>query len=103
MATVAPDPCVKVNAIADSNLMLSVYLIKHRYRVSIDVTFVDVTLAEVMKLAGQREINKDSTEGSVATPTVHTKYWSKTLKGLEGYIRTFHGVNGTPLSYAVRK
>ena len=44
----------------------------------------------------------DSTEGSVTTPTVHIKDWYKTLEGLKEYIRTLHGVNGTPLSNVVR-
>ena len=42
-------------------------------------------------------------EVSITTPTVHTKDWLKTLEGVEEYLRTSCGVNGTPLSYFVRK
>ena len=42
----------KMNARVQSNLMLAVYFIKHQDRVSIDVTFRNVTLVGVRKLAG---------------------------------------------------
>ena len=62
--------------------MLAVYLIKHRDSVSRYVTFRNVMLAGVRKLAGQREMENDATEFSVTNPTVHTKYWSDTLEGV---------------------
>ena len=37
-ATIAPEPGVKVNSIAKSNLMLALYFINHQDRVSRDVT-----------------------------------------------------------------
>ena len=97
--TIATKPGVKVNARAASNLILTVYLIKHQDRVYIDVAFRNVTLEGVRKLSGQHEMEEDSMEVSVTTPTVHTKDWLKTLEGVEEYLRTFRGVNGTPLSY----
>ena len=97
------EPGAKVNSRAYNNLMLAVYFIIHRDRVSRDVTFMNVTLAGVRKLSDQREMEEDATEGSVTNPNVHTNNWSKALKGIEEYIRTFRGVNGAPLSYVVRK
>ena len=41
--------------------MLAVYFVKHRYRVSRDVTFRNVTLAGVRKLASQNEMEEDAT------------------------------------------
>ena len=77
--------------------------IKHRDRVSIDVTFRNVTLAGVRKLAVKREMEEDAVEGSVTTPKVHTNDRTKTLEGVKEYLRTFRGANGAPLSYMVRK
>ena len=54
------------------------------------------------KLAGQREMEEDSTEGYVKTLMVHTKDFSNTLEGVEEYICTLRGVNFTPLLYVVR-
>ena len=71
--------CVKVNQISESNLILVVYFIKHRYRVSIDVNFRNVTLSGVRKLSRQREMEDDAMEGSVTTPRVHTNDLLKTL------------------------
>ena len=102
-ATVAPYPCVKVNARDESNLMLAVYFIKHQYRVSRYVTFGDVMLAGLRKIAGQHELEEDATEISVANLRVQTKDWLKTLEGVEEYIRMFCGVNGTSLSYVASK
>ena len=98
-----PDPGVKVNARAESNLMLDVYFINHRDRVSRDVNFRNVMLAWVRKLARQREIEEDSTEVYVTYIEVHNNDRLKILEGVEEYIRTFRGVNGAPLSYVVRK
>ena len=72
-------PGDKVNARAESNLMFVVYFIKHRYRVSIDVTFRNMTLSGVRKLSRQREMEDDAMAGSVTTPRVHTSDWLKTL------------------------
>ena len=102
-ATVAPYLCVKVNARDESNLMLAVYFIKHQYRVSRYVTFGDVMLAGLRKIAGQHELEEDATEISVANLTVQTKDWLKTLEGIKDYLRTFRGINVTPLLYVVRK
>ena len=77
-----PDPSFKVNARAEINLMLAVYFAKHQDRVSRDVTFRNVTLSGVRKPAGQREMEEDATEGSVTTPKVHTKNWSKKLESV---------------------
>ena len=38
-----------------------------------------------------------ATEGSVITPMVNTKDWSKTLEGVEDYIFTFRVINFTSL------
>ena len=96
-ATGALDPGVKVNARDQSNLMLDVYFINNRYRVSRDVTFRNVTLAGVRKFSSQREMEEYATEGSVATPMVYIKDWSNMLEVVEEYLRTFYGANGTPL------
>ena len=98
-----PDPGVKVNARAESNLMLAVYFTKHNDRVSRDVTFLNVMLAGVRKLAGKREMGEDSTEGSATASKVHNSNWLNTLEIVEEYLRKFRGVNGAPLSYVVRK
>ena len=71
-STGEPDPGVKVNTRAESNSMLDVYFIKHQDRFSRDVIFINLTLAGVRKLASQREMEEDSTEGSIATPKVQT-------------------------------
>ena len=64
-----------MNARAGSNLILVVYFIKNLDRISRDVAFGDVMLEGVTKLAGQREMEEYYIEGSVSTPTVHTKDW----------------------------
>ena len=92
-----------MNARAEINLILDVYFVKHKDRVSRDVTFINLMLAVVGKLFDQREMEEDSTEGLVTTPTIHTKDWLKTLEGIKDYLRTFRGINGTPLLYVVRK
>ena len=83
--------------------MLALYFIKHLDRVSRYVTFRNVTLAGVSKLAGQHEMEEYAMEGSVITPMVHTKDWPKTLESVEEYLFTFCGVNGTSLSYVAKK
>ena len=103
MATGDPGPGVKVNARYSNNLMLAVYFINNKDRFSRDVTFRNVILAGVRKLAGQHEMEEYYTEGSVTTPKVHTNDWSKTLEGVEEYLRTLCGLNSSPLSYVVRK
>ena len=87
-----------MNARSESNLILAVYFIKHRYRVSRDVNFRNVMLAWVRKLASQREIEEDSTEVYVTYIEVHNNDRLKILEGVEEYIRTSRGVNFPPLS-----
>ena len=82
--------------------MLAVYFIKHRDRVSIDVTFINLVLAGVRKPTSQGEMEEYSTEGSIINPTVNTKDWPKTVKSVEEYLRMFHSVNDTPLSDVMR-
>ena len=60
-------------------------------------------LEGVRKLAGQREMEEDTTEGSIMTPKVHNNNWQKTLEGVEEYLCTFCHVNGASLSYVARK
>ena len=60
-------------------------------------------LAGVSKIDGQHEMEEDATEGYIKTSMVHTKDWSKTLKGVEGYLRTLCGINVTALSYVAKK
>ena len=71
--------CVKVNQISESNLILAVYFIKHRDRVSRYVNFRNMMLARVKKIVSQREMEEDSTEGSVTTPNIHKHDWLKTV------------------------
>ena len=52
--------------------MLAVYFMKHQDRVSRYVTFRNVKIAGVRKIACQREMGEDSTEVSVTNPKVHT-------------------------------
>ena len=67
------------------------------------MTFVYVTLEGVMKFSSKRKMEEDTMEGSVETPTVYTNDWSNMLEGVEDYIRNFHGLNETLMSYVVRK
>ena len=99
----SPYPGVKLNARSKSNLIIDVYFIKHQDRFSRDVNFKVLELAEVRKLAVQREMGEDATEGSITTPRVHTNDWLKTLEDVEEYLRIFPGVNCVPLMYAMRK
>ena len=87
MATGDPEPDAKVNARAESNVMLAEYFVKHRDRVSRDVTFRNMTFTGARKLAGQHEMEEDATEGSVKTPKVNYKDLLKTLEGVEEYLR----------------
>ena len=43
-------------------------------------------LAGTRKIVGQREMEEYATEGSVTTPMVNTKDWSKKLEGIEEYL-----------------
>ena len=76
---------------------------KHQDRFSRDVIFINLTLAGVRKLTGQREMEEYATEGSITTPKVQKNNWVKTLEGAEEYLRTLCGVNCASLSYVVRK
>ena len=101
--THALEPGFKINARAYIDLMLAVYFINHQYRFSRYITFINLMFAGVRKLASLFEMEEDATEGYVTTPTVHNKYFPKTLEVVEEYLCMFHGVNGTALSYVVRK
>ena len=67
----------------ENNLMLAVYFINNQDRVSRYVTFRNLILVRVMKLAGQHEMEEHATEVYGANPKVNTTDWLKTLEGVE--------------------
>jgi hypothetical protein len=107
-AAVAGEPATipargeSISMIAESNLKLASYFLRHQERISRTVVYADVTLDGVRALRDLKQYEKDHVDPT-AEPTIDTKDWSATMEGIEEWLRGHLGVNKVPLSYVVRR
>jgi hypothetical protein len=89
--------------IAESNLKLASYYLRHQERIGRMVDYADVDLANVRNLRDLKQYEKDHVDPTTE-PTIDTKDWLATMEAIEEWLRVGHlGVNKVPLAYVVRK
>eukprot|EP00978_Attheya_sp_CCMP212_P030280 scaffold110730_cov59-Attheya_sp.AAC.3 len=91
-----------ISMIAESNLKLASYYLRHQERIGRTVTYTGVDLATVRVLHDLKQYEKDHVD-PVTEPTVGTKDWSATIEAIEEWLRGHLSVNKVPLAYVVRK
>jgi ribosomal protein L29 len=97
-----PNPGNKVSLLAENNLKMACYYLRHRARVSRAVVPVDITLANVRSIRelstseGKHEDPKDK-------PTIDETDWPRTMEAFDEYFRAYHGETGIPLAYVIRE
>jgi hypothetical protein len=97
-----PNPGFDVPVVAEENLKLAAYYVRHLKRISRPVNIGAITVALVrryrdLKLA--EEEHKDPT----VKPTINANNWPKTFEEIEEYLRNHLGHTKAPLAYVVRK
>lgn len=96
------DSRLEVLARAEENLKLAVYYMKHQDRVSRLVHPANIMLTSIRSLVKQRDCKKNHRDPDTP-PKMDARDWPKTMESIEEHLRQFWGLNGTPLSYVIRK
>jgi hypothetical protein len=91
-----------ISMIAESNLKLASFYLRHQERIGRTADYADVTLDSVRSLRDLRQYEKDHVDPTTE-PTIDTKDWSATMEAIEEWLRGHLGVNKVPLAYVVRK
>ena len=98
------NPGHNVSLIAEKNLKLAVFFVKHKKRCSEAVAFADVTLDSVRRLKPlyDLEMGYEKPDDPDSAKIINTKDWTKTFDSLDKYLESVLGVTGVPLSYITR-
>jgi hypothetical protein len=91
-----------ISMIAESNLKLASYYLRHQERIGRVVDYAAITLDSVRILRDLKQYEKDHVDPTVE-PTIDTKDWSATMDAIVEWLRGHLGVNKVPLAYVVRK
>jgi hypothetical protein len=96
-----PNPGNKVSLLAENNLKMARFYLRHRARVSRAVVPVDITLVNVRSI---RELctSEGKHEDPKVKPTIDDNDWPKTMEAFDEYFRAYHGETGIPLAYVIR-
>jgi hypothetical protein len=99
------NPGHSVSLVAEKNLKLAVYYLKHKKRCHLNVTFPDVTAENVRELQSlyDQEAAYEKPDAPDAAKIINTKDWVKTFEAINEHLSTVLGVRGVPLAYVVRK
>ena len=99
-----PNPGTNVSLVAEKQLKLTVYFLKHRQRCSRTTDFKYVTLERVRAMQTLHDMEKQHKDPETADPTkiISAKDWTKTFETIDEYIGKHNGVRGVPLTYVVR-
>lgn len=101
------DPGTPVSILAEKNLKLAVYFIKHRHRTSRAIDPADVldTEASIRGISERRLEEKAHVNAPIpSTPSyiIDDKNWTKTIESLHDFLRSQLGSTGLPLAWCVR-
>ena len=98
------NPGHSVSLVAEKNLKLAVFYLKHKERCSEPVIFADVTLASVRNLKSLYDLEQAYKAPDDPDPSaiINPRDWTKTFDALEEHLESVLGVNGVPLNYIVR-
>jgi hypothetical protein len=91
-----------VSMMAEANLKLCGYFLRHQKRIGRTADYVAVTLDAVRQMKDLKESEKDHVDPTVV-PDIDLKDMTTTLESVEEYIRGHLGVKKVPLSYGIRK
>ena len=92
---------IQVSLLAEENLKLLSYYIRHLERVSRTPNIGSITRTTVRKLRELRAAEANHENPSI-TPKIDDRNWAKTLEGLEEYLRGHLGETKVPLAYVLR-
>jgi hypothetical protein len=100
--TFMPDPGTNVSPMAERNLMLLAFWLKHLARVSrtAEVNKIDVDMLN--EWIEQRKFEATWTIPTDNKPKIDTKDWHRTLENIRNYLTLCPGETKIPLAYIVR-
>ena len=98
------NPGHNVSLLAEKNLKLAVFYVKHKQRCSEPVAFADVTLDHVRALKSLYDLEARYEKPDDPDPAnvINTKDWTKTFDSIDEYLESVLGVTGVPLNYITR-
>ena len=101
------DPGTPVSIMAEKNLKLAVYYIKHRHRTSRTTTPANIidNEASIRGISEMRLEEKGHVNAPIpSTPSdlIDEKNWTKTIESLNDFLRSQLGSTGLPLAWCVR-
>ena len=99
------NPGHSVSLVAEKNLKLAVYYLKHQERCSTVAIYANVTLDNVRALKSLYDLEKSYSKPNDPDPEkiINTRDWTKTMDAIDEHLESVLGVQGVPLKYIVRK
>ena len=91
----------KVSMIAEDNLQLSVYWIRHRIRISRTWDLTHITPSILSLMSQQRDLEGQIPEAP-SPPVIDVNDWPKAFELICEHLDQHRGLNGNRLSYCVR-
>jgi hypothetical protein len=98
------DPGLQISPIAERNLGLLVFWLKHLVRVSCTPRAQDITVAMLRGWIHHNKAYKATLMAPVdSKPKINVKDWSHTMDNIKNYLTQCPGETKIPLAYVVRK
>ena len=91
-----------VSVTAQQHLKLAAFLFHHRWICTFDWEVMGVQEDKVKLLAGKKGL-KDNYKNPDMLPEVNKADMARAMEAIEEYLRLYHGVVITPLTYIIRK
>jgi hypothetical protein len=100
-AATRSNPGTQVSVVAQNNLKLLCYFLKHHVRVSRDLVPGDITPIGIRGLEDLR-LSEEKHKNPTSKPTIDDKDWAKTFESIEEDLKSYLGTTGIPLAYVIR-
>jgi uncharacterized membrane protein YgcG len=94
------NPGLPVSTRAEKNLKLLAYYLRYQERVSRTVLATNITLVMVRATESYGKWEED--HSNLEAPKIDSKDWSKTMEGIQGWLRGCLGQTKIPLAYVIR-
>ena len=98
-----PNPGMPVACLAETNLKLLRYYLRHLVRISRTARAEDITREKIRALSGLREWESNYSEPDAPEGLINPKDWVRTFEAIHEFLRTQLGTTGIPLAYVIRK
>ena len=95
-----PNPGFEVSILAETNLKLACYFVRHRIRIDRATTPNDLTMANIRPMRDLKEY--ETMHDDPEAPELDNRDWPRNIELIKEYFAECRGTSGIPLAYVIR-